>query len=164
MIFRTLAFSLTGLLLVGCAAQSPMPQLSPDHPANPAAAEAPVAIRSDTLSMNQDAVPVSAKPAMEDMAGMKGNDMPGKPPAHVMPSHNMPGMSLEDMKGHDMPGMSHDPAVPEGHSVPATMPASGNPAAATQAAYVCPMHPKVTSDKPGKCPICNMTLKKKVGK
>ena len=26
------------------------------------------------------------------------------------------------------------------------------------AAYVCPMHPDVTSDKPGKCPKCGMAL------
>jgi len=27
--------------------------------------------------------------------------------------------------------------------------------------YTCPMHPQIKSDKPGKCPICGMTLKKK---
>ncbi len=27
--------------------------------------------------------------------------------------------------------------------------------------YTCPMHPEVTSDKPGKCPKCGMTLVKK---
>jgi hypothetical protein len=26
--------------------------------------------------------------------------------------------------------------------------------------YVCPMHPEVTSDKPGKCPKCGMELVK----
>src|SRR5450755_1166831 len=26
--------------------------------------------------------------------------------------------------------------------------------------YACPMHPEVTSDKPGKCPKCGMTLVK----
>lgn len=30
--------------------------------------------------------------------------------------------------------------------------------------YVCPMHPEVTSDKPGKCPKCDMTLVKKGGR
>lgn len=30
--------------------------------------------------------------------------------------------------------------------------------------YVCPMHSKVTSAKPGKCPECGMALVKKVAK
>jgi hypothetical protein len=29
---------------------------------------------------------------------------------------------------------------------------------AAQASYTCPMHPDVTSDKPGNCPICGMKL------
>jgi len=29
------------------------------------------------------------------------------------------------------------------------------------AQYTCPMHPEVTSDKPGKCPKCGMNLEKK---
>ena len=28
------------------------------------------------------------------------------------------------------------------------------------ARYQCPMHPEVTSDKPGKCPKCGMDLEK----
>ena len=27
--------------------------------------------------------------------------------------------------------------------------------------YTCPMHPEVTSNKPGKCSKCNMDLKEK---
>jgi hypothetical protein len=30
--------------------------------------------------------------------------------------------------------------------------------------YTCPMHPEVTSDKPGKCPKCGMTLELKAKK
>jgi hypothetical protein len=33
--------------------------------------------------------------------------------------------------------------------------------AAAKDVYSCPMHPEVTSDKPGKCPKCNMDLVKK---
>jgi len=45
---------------------------------------------------------------------------------------------------------------------------ANKPAVATQhehhhgeLAYVCPMHPEVQSDKPGKCPKCGMQLKKR---
>jgi hypothetical protein len=31
-------------------------------------------------------------------------------------------------------------------------------AEASKTVYVCPMHPEVTSDKPGICPTCNMRL------
>lgn len=31
----------------------------------------------------------------------------------------------------------------------------------TQKTYTCPMHPEVTSDKPGKCPIFGMNLMEK---
>ncbi|MBX9889083.1 MAG: hypothetical protein K2Y30_14235 [Flavobacteriaceae bacterium] len=31
----------------------------------------------------------------------------------------------------------------------------------TQKTYTCPMHPEVTSDKPGKCPKCGMNLVEK---
>ncbi len=27
--------------------------------------------------------------------------------------------------------------------------------------YSCPMHPQVTREKPGQCPICNMDLEKR---
>jgi ABC-type Fe3+-hydroxamate transport system substrate-binding protein len=30
--------------------------------------------------------------------------------------------------------------------------------AAKKVLYTCPMHPQIISDKPGKCPICGMTL------
>jgi rubrerythrin len=31
----------------------------------------------------------------------------------------------------------------------------------SRSVYVCPMHPEVTSEKPGKCPKCKMALVKK---
>src|SRR5271169_5788380 len=32
--------------------------------------------------------------------------------------------------------------------------------AAIAQGYICPMHPQITSDHPGKCPICGMDLVK----
>jgi len=37
----------------------------------------------------------------------------------------------------------------------------GKTTTATKVVYTCPMHPEVTSDKPGKCPKCGMILVKK---
>jgi hypothetical protein len=34
----------------------------------------------------------------------------------------------------------------------------GKTDSAMKTVYTCPMHPDVTSDKPGKCPKCGMTL------
>ncbi|MBL7994380.1 efflux RND transporter periplasmic adaptor subunit, partial [bacterium] len=39
---------------------------------------------------------------------------------------------------------------------------SGDEKEKTKEIYYCPMHPEVTSEKPGVCPICNMDLVKKV--
>jgi hypothetical protein len=35
------------------------------------------------------------------------------------------------------------------------------PVKETKVVYTCPMHPSVSRDKPGKCPICGMALVKK---
>ena len=42
---------------------------------------------------------------------------------------------------------------------PATSP-DGAPLKSNQALYVCPMHAEVTSDKPGRCPKCGMSLRR----
>jgi hypothetical protein len=67
-----------------------------------------------------------------------------------------------------------NPAAPSAtYSVPATPTAVAQPASSadphaghaqhdaggqTATVYTCPMHPEVTSDKPGSCPKCGMTL------
>lgn len=49
----------------------------------------------------------------------------------------------------------------------AAQPAHQHPAAHADAhpaaVYVCPMHPDVVRDAPGRCPICGMYLEKKGG-
>ncbi len=34
--------------------------------------------------------------------------------------------------------------------------------AADQTTYICPMHPEITSDQPGRCPLCGMNLVQKI--
>lgn len=43
---------------------------------------------------------------------------------------------------------------------PSTAVAADTAATTPTGAYVCPMHPDVTSDKPGACPQCGMELEK----
>ena len=45
---------------------------------------------------------------------------------------------------------------------PATPAATESSAVHAHDVYVCPMHPNVRSDKPGKCPICGMNLVKQM--
>ena len=57
------------------------------------------------------------------------------------------------------PHVGHAPGAPP--SAPAAAPAAPLKAKATptpKAAYACPMHPEVTSDRPGSCRICGMNL------
>ena len=86
--------SVAGVLLLGGCAVPPLPAPpGPDHPANAQAAEAPLPVRSDTLAINDAALPRGASPA----------DMKSE----------MDMQSTGGMK-HDMGGMKHD--------VPATSP------------------------------------------
>ncbi len=56
-------------------------------------------------------------------------------------------MQHEGMQDGGMQGMQHEGMKMEKHGE----------------IYTCPTHPQIKSDKPGKCPICGMTLKKKEG-
>jgi Cu(I)/Ag(I) efflux system membrane fusion protein len=55
------------------------------------------------------------------------------------------------------PHAGHAPATPSAAPTPVAKPKpKGTPA--PKAAYVCPMHPEVTSDRPASCRICGMAL------
>jgi CopA family copper-resistance protein len=64
---------------------------------------------------------------------------------------------MDNMKGmHDMGNMKQsDDMKNMGHIM------HEEDTTANKAAYACPMHPEVTSDKPAKCPKCGMDLAKK---
>jgi Cu(I)/Ag(I) efflux system membrane fusion protein len=53
---------------------------------------------------------------------------------------------MADRPGHDGPAASADTASPPSTSAPG------------KRLYQCPMHPSITSDHPGDCPICGMKL------
>ncbi len=88
------------------------------------------------------------------------SDKPGKCPKCGM---DLVPISRTEHKG-KKPGVPADPgsapATPSEHAGRAMPQPPPAPAAKEKGKqmYYCPMHPSYTSDKPGDCPICNMTL------
>ena len=125
----------TLLALGGCAASYTEPSLPADHPASAAAEEAPPPTRWSTLDVAA-ADPVGAMPA---------------------------GPAMEHT-GHEADGQDVPPqpeAAGHRHETPS---AAGTGGAVAPAAYSCPMHPEVVSDKPDqRCPQCGMKLTKQDG-
>ncbi len=82
---------------------------------------------------------------------------------------------MEKMPGMQHGTMQHGAVEPEKKAVADEMKKTADEMKATSdemkkkseemktgtAIYTCPMHPQIRSDKPGKCPICGMTLTKK---
>lgn len=127
------AFLLLALFGAGCAGTLTSQALTNDHPASADAASSPMPEMSNVLRQSEPIVPA---------AGSGGPDAGQS--QHGGMNHGMNGMGA--MQG----GAS---SAPDGAaSQPAQPPAA--------AAYACPMHPKVTSDKPAKCPKCGMKLVK----
>lgn len=116
-------------LLAGCATTQPRPLSS----SNPASAEAREGRTPPPARLHGDEL---IQKANERLAG----NAPVQPQYQPSEMGNMPGMQ------HDMQGMQHD-----------GMNMSGAPKRA-KSYWTCVMHPQVKQEKPGKCPICGMTL------
>jgi Cu(I)/Ag(I) efflux system membrane fusion protein len=79
----------------------------------------------------------------------------GTPPTHQVP----PGAHLMNIVRWGLfAGLLVLAAVSIGSYVMSRRASSGTTKEQKQARYYCPMHPSYTSDKPGECPICGMTL------
>lgn len=80
----------------------------------------------------------------------------GPPPAHQPPP---PGAHLMNvLRWALFAGLLVLAAVSIGSYVMSRRASSGTTKEQKQARYYCPMHPSYTSDKPGECPICGMSL------
>lgn len=100
--------------------------------------------------------------------GHEGMEMRGITPGEDRENPPTPAPAIRDTPGTRTaapPAMDHSQ---HGQTAPAAQPRTqsratpspqAQPAAAT--VYTCPMHPEVTSDKPGTCPKCGMALVKK---
>src|SRR5260370_29919162 len=127
---RSFAVALAALL-AGCATTQP-PTLSSSNPESPEAREGRT---PPPPRLNGDELIQKANDRLTGNAPVQPQYQPSE-------MGNMPGMQ------HDMQGMHHEGMNMSGEQKPA------------KSHWTCVMHPQIKQDKPGKCPICPMTLLK----
>ena len=151
-------------VLIGCASTNP-PALPPGNPADAQARvsengpnnllvhdETTVAIQEELSQTASSAK--SAETMHHDMSNMPGMKMEDhtemRPPTNVEPEKQK---LAEEMKktSDEMKRTSDEMKEKSAQTSPQNF------------YYTCRMHPQVHADKPGKCPICGMTLIKKEG-
>lgn len=154
--------------LVGCTSTTP-PSLPPGNPADPqvhVSAKPP-----NSLLAHDDTTVAIANELRQSESGAKSAET-----MQHMGHGDMPGMQHGDMKMGDHKGMPNATDVEsEKKAVADEMKKTSDEMKQTSDAmkqkseqtnsqhfyYTCRMHPQIHSDKPGKCPICGMTLIKK---
>jgi Heavy metal binding domain len=114
----------------------------------------PVSVASPASANARESVTPVAKPMLDsDAVTQKTNELltasaPGNPsfqPSEMQGMHH--GMSGMEAMQHEKTG--------------ATKTGSGEQPRSEKIYYTCAMHPQVHQDRPGKCPICGITLIKK---
>jgi len=139
-------FLLAALFTNACATEPPPKpaQLDPSNPAAPESRPLETTAAPPMAPVPPGPAAAMAEPSGDEHAGHHPGSSPG-PAAAPAPAASGPAKA-DEHAGHHPP----DGATP--HS-----------AASSSAApiYACPMHPEVTSPKPGKCPKCGMQLEKK---
>jgi len=125
--------------LIGCAANFQAPALSATNPASVEAKEA----------VTPAARPILGRDALTQETNERlAASAPGSPsfqPSDMQQMHH--GMSGMERMQHDQT----DTAKMD----------SGEKSMSRKVYYTCKVHPQIHRDKPGKCPICGLTLLKK---
>ncbi len=176
-------------LLAGCTSTT-APALPANNPADPQVrgrTKTPTNLltRDETtlgvekeLSQTESAAKASASMEhdMNNMPGMQHGGMQGMQHEGMKMEGGEQKEHTGEMQGHE--GMKHSAdAPPEKKAVADEMKKTSDEMKQTSDAmkqksdetkpgatvYTCPMHPQIKADKPGKCPICGMTLVKKGG-
>ena len=158
--------------MASCVAPDP-PPFPPNSPADPnvhSVSKPPGLIARDETTEEVERVLAStedqAKNAqkmehdMQNMPGMEHGDMKGMQHGETHRDHKatQPGQEqVEDKKKlvEEMQKTSDEMKATSGRMKKA------EPTKTEAVIYTCRMHPQIRSDKPGKCPICGMTLVKK---
>ena len=150
MSIRIFAAALCAQWLIGCVTNpSPLP---PGNPADPQA-RAPARTPRNVLARDETTLAIekqlSATEALTESAEKMGHGM-----------QNMPGMQHGEMQ-HGAGEPEKKAAADEIKKTSDAMKQKSNQMKPDATIYTCPMHPQIKADKPGKCPICGMTLVKK---
>jgi rubrerythrin len=157
-------------VLIGCSSTTP-PPLPPGNAADPQV-YVPVRPPSNLLAHDETTLAIEKELSQTASAAKSAESM------QHMGRGDMPGMQHGDMKMGDHQGMPNaTPVDSEKKAVADEMKKTSDEMKQTSdemkqkseqtnsqnVYYTCRMHPQIHSDKPGKCPICGMTLIKKEG-